>query len=89
MNYGHPDRAFENPKLYAWADKLGRKNLGYFQANLSAPILVLWVPCPCFPLINHYFYKTISLYIQIPKKYLGVGVQFGPKRIRNLVIVCP
>ena len=46
-------------------------------------------PCPCFPLINHYFYKKLSLYIQIPKIYFGVGVEFGPERIRNLVIVCP
>ena len=25
-----------------------------FSAGLSAPILILWVPCPCFPLFNHY-----------------------------------
>ena len=25
------------------------------------------VTCPCFPLINHYFYKKLSLYIHIPK----------------------
>ena len=28
---------------------------GLFSAKLSAPILVQWVPCPCFPLFNHYF----------------------------------
>jgi hypothetical protein len=31
------------------------QTFGVFSAGLSAPILVLWVPCPCFPLINHYF----------------------------------
>ena len=37
-----------------------------FSANLSAPILVLWVPCPCFPLtlfLNSYwkqFYEKNS-----------------------------
>ena len=50
-----------------------------------------WVPCPCFPLINDHFYKKLSLYIQIPNIYLGMGFEFefGPQRIRDLVIVCP
>ena len=60
-----------------------------FLANLSAPILVLWVPCPCFPLIIHYFYKKLSLYIQIPNIYLGLGFELGPQRIGDLAIVCP
>ena len=34
-----------------WVDKFGE--FGVFPANLSAPILVLWVPC--FLKINHYF----------------------------------
>jgi hypothetical protein len=42
------------------------------------PILVLWIPCPCFPLFNHYFYKKLSLGIHPhPKKYLfkiGIGI---------------
>ena len=83
---------FENPKLLGLGRQIGPKffgAFGVFSADLSAPILVLWVPCPCFPLINHYFYKKLSLYIQFPKIYLGVGVEFGPQRIRNLVIVCP
>ena len=44
---------------------LGQTNsgaFGVFLAKLSAPILVQWGPCPCFPLFNHYFYKKISLY---------------------------
>ena len=32
---------------------------GVFSADLSVPILVLWVPCPCFPLNNHYFYRKL------------------------------
>ena len=56
---------------------------------LSAPILVLWVPCPCFPLINHYFYKKLSLFIHIPNIFLGLGFELGPQRIGNSVIVCP
>jgi hypothetical protein len=45
----------------------------------------------CFPLINHYFYKKLSLYVQIPNKYLGLGFdfEFGPQRIWDLAIVCP
>ena len=40
----------------------GQTNFGVFSANSSAPISVLWVPCPCpcFPLINHYFYKKLK-----------------------------
>ena len=30
---------------------------GVFSANLSEPIMVQWVPCPCFPLIKHCFYQ--------------------------------
>ena len=91
-DYGHPERTFfENPKLLGLGRQIGLKMFGAFgviSADLSAPILVLWVPCPCFPLINHYFYKKLSLYIQIPKNYLGMGVEFGTERISNLVIVC-
>ena len=54
---------------------------GVFSANLSAPIFVLWVLCPCFSLFDHYFYKKISLYIPIPIIYLGLGFEFGPQRI--------
>ena len=35
---------------------------------------------PCFPLFNHYFYKKLTLYIQIPNIYLGLGFEFGPQR---------
>ena len=46
---------------------------------------------PFFPLINHYFYKKLILYIQIPNIFLGLGFEFefGPQRIRDLAIVCP
>ena len=39
---------------------------------------------PCFPLFNHYFYKKLSLYIQIQNIYLELGFEFGPQRIRDL-----
>ena len=35
-------------------------------------------------LVHHYFYKTLSLCIQIPNIYLGF--EFGPQRIRDLAI---
>ena len=41
------------------------ETFGVFSIDLSALILVLWVPCPCLLLINHYFYKKISLCIQM------------------------
>ena len=42
---------------------LEQTNFGVFSADLSAPILVLWIPCPCFPLINHFFYKELQIFI--------------------------
>ena len=62
---------------------------GVFSADLSAPILVLWVPCPCYLLMNHYFYKKLSLYIQNPNIYFELGFDFGPQRFKDLPIVCP
>ena len=54
---------------------------GVFLAKLSAPILVQWVPCLCFPLCNHYFYKKLSLSIYILNIFWGLGLEFGPQRI--------
>ena len=83
-----------NEAFFHWNTKLlglGRQ-FGVFwvlSADLSAPILVLlWVPCPCFSLINHYFYKKLSLYIQIPNIYFRLGFEFGPQIIRDWAIVC-
>jgi hypothetical protein len=62
---------------------------GVFSSDLSA--LSFWyctVSPLCLPLINHYFYKKLSLYIQIPNIYLWLGFEFGPQRIRDLAIVC-
>ena len=46
-----------------WADKFWGISFGVFSAKLSASILVQWVPCPCFPWFNHYFYKKLNLHI--------------------------
>jgi hypothetical protein len=83
---------FENLKPLGLGRQIGPNILGafgVFLADLSAPILVLCVACPCFPLINHYFYKKLSIYIQIPNIYLGLGFDFRPGRFRDLAIVCP
>ena len=77
-----------NQELLGLGRRIGQINsgaFGVFLAELSAPILVQWVSCPCFSLFNHYFYKKLSLYI--PNTYLGF--EFGPQRIRDLAIVCP
>ena len=49
---------------------------GVFSSDLSASILVLWIPCPCFPLMNHYLYKKLNLYIHYtnPKYSFGIGI---------------
>ena len=68
---------------------LGQINSGTFEvflAKLPAHILVQWVPCPCFPLFNHYFYKKLSLYIHIPNIYLGF--EFGPIRDSVFSLSC-
>jgi hypothetical protein len=39
-------------------------------------------------MVHHYFYKKLSLYIQISNIYLGLGFEFGPQRNRDLAIVC-
>ena len=89
-----PNEAFfhRNPELLGLCRQFGQLILwhfGVFSADLSAPILVLLVFCPCFPLINHCFYKKLSIYIQIPNIYLGFEFELGPQIIRDLSIVCP
>ena len=76
-DYEHPESFFfENPKRLGLGRQIGPKILGafgVFSANLTAPILVLWVPC--FSLIKNYFYKKTSLYIQILYIYVfGIGI---------------
>ena len=56
---------------------------------LSAPIVLLWVPCPWFPFYDHYFYKKLSLCIHIHNIYLGLEFEFGPQIIMDLAFVCP
>ena len=87
-----PNEAFfhRNDKLLGLGRQFGQINfgaLGEFSYALSAPILILWVPCPCFPLINHYFYKKLSIYTQIPNIFLGLGFEFEHQRIRDIAIV--
>ena len=82
---------FLNPELLGMGRHFGLKvfeAFGVFSAGLSAPILLLWVPFPCFLLFNHYFYKKLSLYIHIPNIYLGLGFEFGPKRIIGIQPSC-
>ena len=85
---------FENPNFLGLRSQIEPNILGafwVFSAKLSAPVLVQWVPCPFFPLFNHYIYKKLNLYIHIPNIYLGLGFEFefGPQRIRDLAFVCP
>ena len=59
-----PNEAFFQwyPKLLGLGRQIGPINFVAFEvfsAELSAPILAWWVPCPCFPIINQ---KTKLLY---------------------------
>ena len=73
-----PNEAFfhQNPELLGLGRQIGPKIWSFwvFSADLSAPILVLWVPCPYFSLINHYFYKKIKPLYPHPKYWIGIWI---------------
>ena len=60
-DYGCPMKPFLlKSRTFGLGRQIGQINsraFGVFSAKPSALILVLWVPCSCFPLFNHYFYK--------------------------------
>ena len=91
-DYGHPMKPlFLKSRTFVlgqtnWADKFWGI-WGIFGRTISTQ--AIFVQCPCFPLFNHYFYKKLSLYIHIPNIYLGLGLEFGPQRIRDLAFMCP
>ena len=67
-----PNEAFFhlNPKLLGLGRQFGQISFGTFEvflAELSAPILVLWVPCPCFP-------QTIKPLYSNPKYLFGLWI---------------
>ena len=73
---------------WAWADNLENLGaLGVISNDLRAPILEVWVPCPSFSLINHYFYKKLSLYIQIPNMFWDWDLNLVCKEFRHRVSV--
>ena len=75
----------EIPNFLGLGRQFGQINFGAFgvsSANLSAPILIM------FSINQPLFLQKVSLYIQIPNIYLGLGFEFGPQRIRDLAIVC-
>ena len=49
-NYGRPMKPFfiEIPNILGLGWQFRQKIFWVFSADLSAPILMLWVPCPCF-----------------------------------------
>ena len=88
-DYGRTMKPFSAKSQTFWADNF----LGIFGVFFGRFISTHFgTVSPCLPLINHYFYRKLSLYSQIPNIYLGLGFEFefefGPQRIRNLAIVC-
>jgi hypothetical protein len=53
-----PNEVFfhRNPKVLGLGRQIGQVNFGVFSVHLSK--LIFWVPCLCFSLVNHYFYKN-------------------------------
>ena len=85
-----PNEAFFhwNSKLLGLVRQIGQINFGafgVFLAELSLSLVHVF-PCLCFPLFNHYFFKKLSLYINNPNIYLGLGFEFGPQRIHVSVV---
>ena len=94
MNYVHSERVFF-PKI---------PNFGLGQTNWSLTFwgiwgIFCWTNSTHFGIVGSlsmfsinqplFLQKTMPLYPNPPKKYLGVGAEFEPERIRNLVIMCP
>ena len=64
---------YRSPNLLSLDSQFGQLDFGafgVFLADLSETVLILWVPCPCFLSINHYFYKKLSFYIYPNSKHL-------------------
>ena len=85
-DYGHPERAyfFKYPKLLGLGRHFGLKFFEAFGAFLDYqhPFWYCEFLVHVFHYVfNNYFYKNLSLYIQLPNIYLGLGFEFGPQRI--------
>ena len=76
--------AFSEYMNFNWLQLL----VGTTDCGRSMKYFFIEIPCPCFPSINHYFYKTLSQ-IQIPNISLWLWFECGPQRIWDLAIVCP
>ena len=91
MNYGRPIKPFfiEIPNFWPWAGNLGLGQINFgafvvFLNDLLASILVLWVPCPCFLLMDHYFKKTLKAFIFKSQIYKwDWDLNPNPQRIRD------
>jgi hypothetical protein len=71
-DYGRTMKPFFIEIKTIWADKFWGI-WGIFGRFISTH-------CPCFPLINHYLKKKLSLNMEIPNIYLELGFEFGPQR---------
>ena len=79
-DYGRPMKLFfiEITNFLGLARQFGQINFGAFGVS----------PLSMFSINQPLFLQKVSLYIQIPNIYLGLGFEFGLQRIRDLAIVC-
>ena len=70
-----------------WAVKFWG-NWGIFGRTIS-PHFGVVSPLSMCSIVQPLSLKNLSLYICIPNIHLGLGFEFGPKRIRDLAFVCP
>jgi hypothetical protein len=83
-DYGRPIKPFliEIQKFWAWGI------FGIFGQTISTHFGTVSF-LSMFSIIQPLFSQKLSLYINIPNINLGLGFEFGPKRIRDLAFVCP
>ena len=62
------EQTFWEEKFWSIWDIFGRTMSTYFETVMSS-------------IIQSIFYKKVSLYIQLPNIYFGVGFEFGPQKI--------
>ena len=76
-DYGHPMKQTFVLGQTIWSDKFWGI-WGIFKQFISTPFDTV---CLFFPLINHYFFKKLNLYIEIPNIYLDWDLNLASKKL--------
>ena len=66
---------YQNPKLFGLVRQFGQINFGAYSQFISAHFGTV-SPLSMFSISQPLFLQKLSLYIQIPNIYLGLGFEF-------------